>query len=256
MKRTRLLLIILALLPLCPAAITATRAGEEAGAQELFARANASYSRGDFDGAIRDYRRIVHRYGVSAALLYNLGNALAVSGDTGRAVLNYERALRLAPGDQDIRSNLYHVRRNDGLYLEDQPLYRRAAGLLQADQWALTCGICLVLLAISMLLPLLPGRIPRPVIRGIALVCLAGLTISLAAAFYTYRDWNDGVVITDRARLLISPFTGAASSGSIRAGRLVRPDRTFGGFVLVTDETGRSGWLHASDIALITRPAR
>ncbi len=244
------------LVPFCLALATAAWAEQKTSAQELFTRANASYSRGDLDAAIRDYRQIMRRYGVSASLLYNLGNALAASGDTGKAVLNYERALRLAPGDQDIRSNLRQVRENAGLYLEDQPLYRRAAGLLQADQWALVAGTSLFLLALSLLLPLLTGRVPRPLARAIAVLCLVGLAIALPAALFTYRDWNDGVVINERARLLISPFASAASSGSIQAGRLVRPESTFADYLLVTDETGRSGWLHTSDIALITRLSR
>jgi len=253
MKGRYLLAITLLLLPLSLVVTSgAARAEKGVTAQELFDGANAAYSRGDFGTAIRDYRRIERRYGVSASLLYNLGNALAAAGDTGRAVLNYERALRLAPGDQDIRNNLRRVRRNAGLYLEDQPLYRRAAGLLQADQWALLAGACLFVLALSLLLPLLTGRIPAALARGIAIASLLGLVLSLPAAVYDYRDWNNGVVVNDSARLLISPFASAASSGSIKAGRLVHPEKRYGDYLLVTDETGRSGWLHRTDLALIT----
>jgi hypothetical protein len=38
--------------------------------------------------------------------LYNLGNCYYKKGDYARAILNYERALRMNPGDEDIRFNL------------------------------------------------------------------------------------------------------------------------------------------------------
>ncbi|MBU0960850.1 MAG: hypothetical protein KKH60_04930, partial [Proteobacteria bacterium] len=60
-----------------------------------------------------------------------------------------------------------------------------------------------------------------------------------------YRHWNDGVVILPGARLRVSPFASAASSGTIQEGRLVRPGKSHGSYFLVEDETGRSGWLEA-----------
>src|SRR5450631_1410960 len=46
----------------------------------------------------------------SAAQLYNLANSYARAGQPGLAVLNYERARLLAPGDPDIEANLQRIR--------------------------------------------------------------------------------------------------------------------------------------------------
>jgi hypothetical protein len=51
------------------------------------------------------------------------------------------------------------------------------------------------------------------------------------------------VVVGQEAKLHISPFPEAASTGTIKAGRLVRPEKTHGDYVLIQDETGRSGWI-------------
>src|ERR1700722_1594208 len=48
--------------------------------------------------------------GYSAAGLYNLANSYARAGKPGMAILNYERASLLAPGDPDIQANLRFVR--------------------------------------------------------------------------------------------------------------------------------------------------
>jgi len=77
---------------------------------ESFIRGNGMYETGDYEGAVAAYRDAVSSGVVAPALYYNLGNAHYRTGDLGRAVLNYERALRLAPRDEDARANLALVR--------------------------------------------------------------------------------------------------------------------------------------------------
>jgi len=52
----------------------------------------------------------------SAQLYYNLGNAYFRDHQLGKAILNYERAHLLAPGDSDIRHNLRYANN----YTEDR----------------------------------------------------------------------------------------------------------------------------------------
>ena len=58
-----------------------------------------------YQEAIKDYEALL-KEGVSAEFYYNLGNAYYRSDNITRAMLNYERALLLSPGDKDIRYNL------------------------------------------------------------------------------------------------------------------------------------------------------
>lgn len=66
------------------------------------AEADSAYIRGQYQQAIKDYEMLL-KQGASADLYYNLGNAYYRSENITRAVLNYERALLLSPGDRDIR---------------------------------------------------------------------------------------------------------------------------------------------------------
>jgi len=208
-----------------------------------FEQANLAYSRGDYQQAIDQYLSCAEKNGVSAALLYNLANSYAAAGQTGRAVLNYKRALRLSPGDADIQANLEQVRKDAGLYRDDKPMYEQLAELLEADQWLLLASLSFVLLSLTALGSQLIRRpfpaVTRLLIIGALLVSLS----SLPPALFRYRDWHDGVVTGEDCRLLLSPFPGAASTGSIKAGRLVHPGKIHGSYVRVIDETGRSGWL-------------
>lgn len=88
---------------------TSGAGGSDALAQtpeEIFHQANAAYEKGDFDGAAAGYRRVIQYGIVDSRVEYNLGNACFRLGRVGEAVLHYERAARLAPGDSDIAGNL------------------------------------------------------------------------------------------------------------------------------------------------------
>ncbi len=212
-------------------------------ADNLFEQANQAYSRGEYRQAINLYQETAAEQGVSGSLLYNLANSYAAAGQVGRAVLNYERALRLAPGNSDIQANLEQVRKDAGLYRDDTPLYERLADLLEADQWLMLSGAAFLLLSILTLAVNLNKKIPAGPARLMITGTLLLILITLPPALLRYQAWNDGVVTGGDVKLLISPFPEAASSGTIKEGRLVRPKKTHGSYVLVQDATGRKGWI-------------
>ena len=71
-----------------------------------FSRANDEYAKGQFKDAIRDYESLVQAKQWSAPLFYDLGNAYFRTGDLGRSILNYERALALDPQHPESAANL------------------------------------------------------------------------------------------------------------------------------------------------------
>ena len=79
-------------------------------AEATFARANADYSAGKYANAINGYETLVKNGQWNASVFYDLGNACFRTGDLGRAILNYERALALDPAQPEARANLQLVR--------------------------------------------------------------------------------------------------------------------------------------------------
>ena len=249
----RLLLPILLCLPVFSGAIAGNQDDQnKEGAVALFEQANILYTQGELQQAIERYSNIINKYGISAPLLYNLANTYTAAGQVGPAILNYERALHLAPGDTDIQGNLAQVRKDAGLYRDDQPFYRQLTDLLGADQWLMIAGCAFFCLGISsLLIRLTAGREKRP-LYWMMTGSLTVLLCTLPPAVFRYRDWNIGIVLAEDAHLLISPFADAVPEGNIKAGRLVRPERMHGDYVLVKTETGKSGWLAKDSFALLT----
>ena len=74
--------------------------------EDLFQEGNRFYQAGDYESALQSYRRILEMGHESGPLYFNMGNCTYKMQEIGRAVLFYERAKKLMPGDEDVRANL------------------------------------------------------------------------------------------------------------------------------------------------------
>ena len=126
--------------------------------------ADSAYARGEFQQAIKDYEALL-KQGASADLYYNLGNAYYRSENITRAVLNYERALLLSPGDRDIRFNLQiaQAKTIDKIVPESEMFfftwYRALVNLMSVDGWASVALVSLALVIILLLVYLFSERV-------------------------------------------------------------------------------------------------
>ena len=66
---------------------------------------DSAYLREDYSSAIQIYEALL-RKGEAMEVYYNLGNSYYKTRDYAHAILNYERALLLSPGNSDVRFNL------------------------------------------------------------------------------------------------------------------------------------------------------
>ncbi len=220
--------------------------------EELFQAANESSSRGDYGRAIGQYQQLIDQYGYTAPLLYNLANSYARNGQTGLALLNYERALKLSPTDPEILGNMQLLRQKKGLFPKEHSWSQRLVQLLNLQQWCQLTGLILVLLTVG----LWACFWRRLALRTSLILAGLGLPLLFVASLAInrqYLSWRAAVVVHPQARLILSPFAGAASVGEIQEGRLVYPEKSHGDFRYVIDETGRKGWIKGQDIEEIIR---
>ena len=80
--------------------------GQSNSVKDSLAVANQLYSKAKYQEAIQKYQYVIGQGFEASELYYNLGNAYYKLGKSTYAILNYERAKKLAPNDDDIRYNL------------------------------------------------------------------------------------------------------------------------------------------------------
>jgi tetratricopeptide (TPR) repeat protein len=106
-----------------------------------FMKANQAYAQGHFVQAIDGYEGLVRSRQWSANLFYNLGNAYFRTGDFGRAILNYERALALERHHPEATANL-QIARDETRALEmDQSWSERYLRSASSNQYSIMAAI-------------------------------------------------------------------------------------------------------------------
>ena len=236
--------------------------GRGAPQEALFDEGNHLYQEGDFAGAIARYGAVAEGGFESGALYYNLGNAHFRLGEVGPAVLNYERALRLDPGNDDIRANLALV--NARLQDRIEPLPR--FWLLSAFDWwmglipggvleVLVAACYLVLGAAVVLIVLRWPEGWRGPLRRLAYAA-AVATVLLGATLLVREtglaEPEEAVVMNAGARVLNAPSEDAGLTlFTLHEGTKVRIDRRAGDWAEVVLADGKVGWLPLQVLGVI-----
>jgi len=114
------------------ALVTRVQAQSEAWAA-VFAHANRLYEEGRYEEAAVKYEEMVASGLQNGRVYYNLGNAYFKQEKLGLAILNHERARRLMPRAEDIRTNLAYARSQivDKIETPDPGLLERWLASLQ-----------------------------------------------------------------------------------------------------------------------------
>ncbi|MDE3257079.1 MAG: tetratricopeptide repeat protein [Gemmatimonadota bacterium] len=221
--------------------------------------ANALYRQGEFRKAAGRYEEVVSRGVRNGYVFFNLGNAYFKAGETGRAILAYERALRLMPDDEDVLANLRFVNavKEDKSPDEDLNLATRILSsgyrLLSADVLAVSGSVCLFLLAAAAVIRLLSASRRS---LWIGLLVLAGMGFCGSGALLTYRVYaessvSEAIVIADEVRGRSGPGDDYLLVFTIHEGTKVTIERMEDRWYLVRLPNGIGGWLPGAAMEII-----
>jgi len=227
----------------------------------LLQQANALYIQGEYLQAINLYERILQEYGVSPELFFNLGNAYFKTHDIARAILNYERALRLNPRFADARYNLElaQLRVLDNITpAEPFFLQRRMNALVSSftsNQWFYFSWVMFILALVGALLFVF-GR-SRSLRKGafttaVVVLCISALTLTFAVVRKNqFQNQNDAIVMIGVIPVKNAPDRNATNLFELREGTKVRIRSTLGDWVEITIGDGRVGWVERRQIEQI-----
>jgi tetratricopeptide (TPR) repeat protein len=207
-----------------------------------FVRAGGFYSEGRYADAAAAYEEVRGAGVESANLYYNLGNAYFRAGDVGRAVLNYERARRLAPSDPDVLANLAFAR-SRGAEAEAPSLLSRILFPGAVLAWT---GF-FALLAVARLVPRARVGAGRGAIL-LGIVTVVFVTSGLVRLVTV--EWPpQAVVVSDRvATIRFEPSASGAAHFEAKPGAMLRVVTEREGWAQVERSDGRRGWVERASV--------
>lgn len=228
---------------------------------ELWEKANAFYTTGEYEKAISSYEQILNEGQVSAKLYYNLGNAYYKAGDVNNAILNYERAKLLAPQDEDIQFNLQLANQFVVTKIEElpKPFFLRwktsVINMYPADAWSLI-SISAFIFFLGMLgLFLFSRRVGIKRLSfwfGILLILVSGFTFSFASEQKKDLLTRDqAIVFCPRVTVKSSPAKTGTDLFLLYEGVKVQITDSLNTWKEIRLSDGNEGWLPDSCIVKI-----
>jgi hypothetical protein len=229
--------------------------------EEPLKEAEEAYIQEDYTKAIEQYREILTVYGESAEVYYNLGNAYYRANKIAPAILYYERALLMDPGDADIRFNLEMARQKTSDNIERlgdfflaewfDSIQNKGA----ADSWAKLGIICFLLFIVCLLLFFFSRwRFMRK--AGFYLGLLFLILVVFANIFAGNQkneliNHTHAIVFAPTVTVKSSPNQSGTDLFILHEGTKVFIKSVLGEWNEIELEDGNVGWLPTKDVELI-----
>jgi tetratricopeptide (TPR) repeat protein len=226
--------------------------------QDVFRRAESLYQEERYLEAAEAYESIRELGIEDGVLYYNLGNAYFKAGRLGLAVLNYERAQKLLPADEDVRANLAFASELVSEAVEPLPLpllvswavdlYRSTSTNALARLLSLSflvAGISVSLLLSERWSGLRNAALATLIVTGV--LALASGT-SLAFKLSAESGRVEAVVVSENAYVRSGPGETSPRLAEIHEGLKVRVLGAREGWLQVSLANGITGWIPAEQL--------
>ncbi len=221
-----------------------------------------AYIHNNYIKAIKIYETLLSTKGLSADVYYNLGNCYYKAGDMAKAILNYERALLLNPGDGDIRSNLEIARiktvdkTNPAPQLFFVSWTNSLINCMGTDSWAKFGVFSFILLIVALYVFIFSKKVILKKIGFIA--SIAFLVMVIAANLFAAHqkdlmvNRNSAIIMTPSVTVKSTPNESGTDLFIIHEGRKVSiKDNSMKEWKEITLEDGNVGWVKTADLEII-----
>jgi tetratricopeptide (TPR) repeat protein len=228
---------------------------------DLISKGNQLYQSGSFQQAADLYQQVVSQGYESPVLYYNLGNSYYRLGKLGFAILNYERAQKLAPGDEDITHNLALANSRIVDKIDNIPpffLFRWWESLLaffSISGWTYTAYFFYLLVLVSIALFFFTKS---PFRQKLSLYSAAGfiLLLIITSALLAIRmnrelNYKNGIVIEQAVTAKLSPDDKSSDAFVLHEGIKVLLEDKVSDWVRIRLKDGKVGWLPEKDLRTI-----
>lgn len=227
----------------------------------LFARATDLYRTGSFAEAARTYESILAQGSTSGELYFNLGNAYYREGNVGRSILNFERAARLLPTDDDVAHNLRLARLRAVDRIDPVPefflvVWLRALSEVISPTAARNVFLILWTLVFGSLVSLYLGR-TAAIVRWSRIAFFVAVPLAIIAGgvwlaqVTVLVDESSAIVLTPTVTARSSPDANAVDAFVVHEGAKVELGTSVDGWTRITLADGKVGWVRDGDVEKI-----
>lgn len=229
---------------------------------EIVAQGNQAYQDGDFQAAIEAYEAVLASGFRSGGLEYNLGNAYFKSGELGRAILHWERALELSPADADVQANLELARSLTVDAVDPLPRFWLTTfltwwtGLLPRGWLAGVVALAWLAVTGGVVVRIL-GRSAWTATAGTWTTAAGTVLLLLFGPSLFVRETGlgvpeRGVILADAVSVHAAPSAeDDLTLFEIHEGTRVRVDQRAGAWVEIVLDDGKVGWVPAEVLEII-----
>lgn len=223
--------------------------------------ADSAYIKEDYATAIQIYEALL-KNGESADIYYNLGNSYYKANEIAKAILNYERALLLQPGNSDIRANLEIARSKTIDKVEPMPEVfiiswtKSLIDCMSVDSWATWGIISFILFIVALYFFIFSKQIIWKKIGFIAGIILLVIVIctNLFASQQKERLINrsEAIVMSPSVTVRSTPSESGTGLFVLHEGSKVNiKDSSMKEWKEIHLEDGKVGWVPSSAIEII-----
>ncbi|UGU17809.1 tetratricopeptide repeat protein [Sinomicrobium kalidii] len=231
---------------------------QEQSSEKLFEEATVLYNNGDYEGAAANYRTILDGGEHSASVYYNLANAYYKLNNIPESIYYYEKALQLAPNDQDIKNNLVFARNKTIDAIETVPrtgisrFWEKFTGNFHYDTWA---GIAVAFAFLSALLFLfyyyLSSSVKKRIFFVASIVSVICMCFSVYIAYSGYHKsihTRFAIIFAGESQVMSEPNSRSEQAFLLHSGTKVQVLETLDDWKHIRLADGKTGWLPQDDI--------
>lgn len=224
-------------------------------ADEWFDQANTAYNSGNYDDAVGLYQKILDTGMESVPVYYNMGNAYYKMSEYPMAIYYYEKALKLDPSNDDVRTNLEIA--NLAIVDKIEPVpqsfivrwWRSLRAMCSSDRWAWWSVAAFALLLIFAFMFFRSRRIGLRKLgffMGIIFLVVFTLSVIFAAQFRHSANVQDqAIIMSPTVTVKSSPAQASVDLFVLHEGTKVTILQSSNGWNKVRIANGSIGWLEA-----------
>lgn len=227
---------------------------------DLQTKAEKLYSEKKYKEVIETYESILKEGSASYKLHYNLGNAYYKNNELGKAIYNYELAIKLQPNNKDVKANLRIANEKTIDKIESKENFFIGAikselvSLLSTDGWAWLSIFSLVIsLAMAFLFFMSSHLILKRLgffLSCISFILFIGSMLLGFTALNGKHTTNFAIVINTESKIHEEPNTSSNSKFNLHEGTKVNVLETNADWTNIKLENGNEGWIKTSDVGL------